>query len=91
MFLMSRRKECEIYYEEVDPDRRALWKALMRVYYHKVGRKEILDFLIYHRGYSDEEAYTHMMKIRKERLKLVFIKVKDLDFKGDAENSLKRN
>ena len=61
---------------------------LMKAYYHKVGEKEIMKFLIYHRGYSDEEAYTHMMEIRREWLKQGFIKVKDLDLKGGVENSL---
>ena len=55
---------------------------LVKAYYHKVGEKEIIGFLIYRRGYSNEEAYTRMMEIRKEWLKLGLIKVKDIDLKS---------
>ncbi len=49
----------------------------MKAYYHKVSEKEIIDFLIYYRGYSEEDAHDFMMDIKKEWLELGWIKVKE--------------
>ena len=67
----------EIYYGMGDSDRRALWKVMMSAYYHKMSEEEIMDFLVYHKGYSKEEARELMNEIKEEWLLFGLIKVKE--------------
>ena len=74
---MDRKKIREIYYElYYDPARRGIWRMLMDAYYHKVSEKEIMDFLIYHRGYCEDYAHDLMIETKKMWLLSGWIKVK---------------
>ena len=74
---MDRKKIREIYYGIVDPDEKAIWRMLMKAYYHKVSEKEIMKYLIYYRRHSEDYAHRLIKEIREMWLRLEWIKVKE--------------